>query len=577
MIPQANYDQVPGGYAQGAAGVQLQGVKRWMGNWKLLDRQYEQGGWKSLHQDLAQYICLGRGRFVDRGQQPNANSRAATRVVNNCATDALHMLGAGMHGGLSSPARPWFKLGFQDPILDKSRQYRNWMDDSERALYAFIRRANFYNNVHHLYEEQGGFGSGAMFVDAHRELGVTFTVMTAGDYRFSVRTDGRLHTLMRYFRMQAASMAQEFGVEKMSERSKRLLRTNPFEWVDVYHCLEPNEQHDPGKMGSFAWVSAYFEANREDESRTLSYGGYHECPAVTPRWMPLANEAYSWGPGPESLQSVKALQKMELASIKAADKMIDPPTRNPPSMRDRMLDLSPGGKNIVDEADGKIEPIFLIDPAAMQRFEEKVGSIENRIRNNFYNQIFLMISNLPPGGDKVTAAEIIARNQEKMLMLGPVIESQEYEFLGPIISRVWGIAARSGYMPPPPPDLQNVEYKIDFVSILAQAQKLLSMQGMGNYLATAERVAMVDPRSVAKTNWHIFLEETAEAVGAPARILNDEDTANQILARADAQLAQQQQLAAGAAEVDARTKLANAPAASDDNALGQMESQAGGE
>src|SRR5574343_420181 len=96
-----NYDAVTGGYAQGAAGAQTQsGVKRWLNNWKQIDRQYEQTGFKSLHQELAQYICLGRGRFIDRGQQANANSRAAQKVVNNVATDALHILGAGLHGGL---------------------------------------------------------------------------------------------------------------------------------------------------------------------------------------------------------------------------------------------------------------------------------------------------------------------------------------------------------------------------------------------------------------------------------------------------------------------------------------------
>jgi hypothetical protein len=572
MSTQPNYDAVPGGYAQAGAGVPGQGgVKRWLANWKQIDRQYEQSGFKSLHQELAQYICLGRGRFIDRGQQPNANSRAAQKVVNNVATDALHILGAGLHGGLSSPARPWFKLGFLDPGMEKFRQYRGWLDECEKALYAVFKRSNFYSVIHHLYEEQGGFGTGAMWMEAHPRNIVNFIVFTAGDYRFTVKDDGRTHTLYRYFRMQVAQLAASFGVESLSDRAKRLLQTAPHEWVDVYHVLEPNEAHNPGKAGSFPWTSCYFEANTEREDKRLSYGGYQECPAVTPRWMPLANEPWSWGPGPESLQLVKALQKMELASIKASDKMIDPPTRLPPSMRDRMLDLSPGGKNVVDEATEKIEPIVVINPMAIKVFGEKTQIFENRIRRNFFNDIFMMIANTPLGGEKMTAAEIAAREQEKRSIMGPVVESQEYECLDLVIERTFALAARAGVLPPPPPELQGTEYRVEFVSILAQAQKLLYGQGMATYLGTAERVFMIDPSTAAKTNWDKFLESTADLLGMPADNLRDEDEVGAIRQQAAQAAAEERQLAAGAAEVDAMAKLGKTPAPAEDNALGQMQ------
>ena len=562
-------DSAPGGGNYGNA--QVGGNKRWMRNYKLLDSQYSP--WGALYKDLADYICLGRGRFPER-ENSNQKTKAALRVVNDTATNALHMLGAGQHGGMSSPARPWFKLGFVDPVMDRVRQYRSWLDDAEKGLYTVFKRQNFYNLIHNVYEEKAGFGTGCLFIEADPVNVVNFSYFTAGDYRFTVKPNGRTHCFYRYFRMQAAQLASEFGVDKTSDRVQNLLRNNPYEWVDMYHVIEPNDDYQPDLIDSKPWISVYFEA-KEPEKR-LSYGGYQECPVVTPRWQSLGNEAYGWGPGPETLGLVKALQKMELATFKASDKMLDPPSLYPPSFKDRMVDLTPGAKNVGDEVDGKVTPLVMINPAALGAYEQRIVAIEQRIRRSFYNDIFLMIASQPAGGDKMTAAEIVARNQEKMLMLGPVIESDQFEMLDPTIERVFALAARAGAIPPPPEDLANMQYKVDYVSIMAQAQKLLSTQGMGHYLSTAERVAMVDPASVSKTNWDRYLEETGDAVGLPAKILRDDKEMQQIREAANQQAAEERQAAQGMAGVDAMQKLGNTPM-DENSVLGQMAQESGDE
>ena len=56
-------------------------------------------------------------------------------------------------------------------------------------------------------------------------------------------------------------------------------------------------------------------------------------------------------------------------------------------------------------------------------------------------------------------------------MLGPVLERIDVEVLKPIIERVFAIANRAGILPPPPPEVQGQMMNIEFVSMLAQAQK----------------------------------------------------------------------------------------------------------
>ena len=539
---------------------------RYTRNYKHLDGQYDV--WKAAYRDVADYIALGRGRFEDFGTLPNQKSKAASKVINNTATDALHMLGAGLHGGLSSPARPWFQLGFVDEAMNSFGIYKAWLDDCEKVMYAAFKRSNFYTIIHGIYEEIGAFGTGAMLVDEDKVHGLLFHPFTVGDYRISVKTDGLCHSFYRKFKMQACQIAEQFGNDMCSPKVIQLLRNNPYEWCEVMHAIEPNAAYDPNMMDSKPWSSVYFETKEKD--RRLSAVGYHEMPVVTPRWQALAHEAYGWGPGLESIGLAKAIQRMEKQAFMASDKMLDPPLALPSSMKDRMLDLSPGGKNIYDEANAKIQNMVTIDAGALQVYRDNINQIEGKIRRNFHNELFLMISNEDPA--KMTATEVLARKEEKMLMVGPTIERLEYEHLAPIVSRVFAILARQGKLPPPPPDVANAEYKIDFVSLLAQAQKLIGAQSMQGYLGIAERVALVDPGSVVKTNWDKYLDEAADMVSLPSKVVRTDDETAAIRNQMAQQAAQEQQQMAMAQGVDNVQKLGNTPAG-EDTALGKLEAE----
>ena len=50
--------------------------------------------------------------------------------------------------------------------------------------------------------------------------------------------------------------------------------------------------------------------------------------------------------------------------------------------------------------------------------------------------------------DVRSATEIVERREEKMVMLGPVLERLHDELLDPLIGRVFQIIARAGQIPP---------------------------------------------------------------------------------------------------------------------------------
>ena len=79
------------------------------------------------------------------------------------------------------------------------------------------------------------------------------------------------------------------------------------------------------------------------------------------------------------------------------------------------------------------------------------------------------------------------RTQEKLQQLGPVVERLQSEFLNPIIERTYAILDRAGVFPPISDELaeqlNGQDVKIEYISPLAQAQKVSSLTSIEQYFA----------------------------------------------------------------------------------------------
>jgi hypothetical protein len=440
------------------------------------------------------------------------------------------------------------------------------MDFAEKVLYAVFKVSNFYQLIHSVYEEIAGFGSGCLYLQEDQKNVVDFQYLTAGDYRFVVSSDGLTHTLVRHIKPHAFQVIENFGAENCSLSANNLYKNNPFEFIDVYHIIEPNPDKKEGKIDnkSMPYRSIYIEKN--ENIKTLRHTGYWEMPIMTPRWAALSHESYGWGPGLLSLGLAKAIQKMEKNSLQMTDKAMDPPLGLPPSLKDQEVDLSPGGLNTLGSVEEKIQRMVEIDLNGLDFMNRKIERYELKIQQLFYNDLFLLIINQPIA--KMTATEVLERKEEKMLMLGPTIERLLHELLDPIIEKTLNICLRRGLIPPPPMEMIQTPYRIDYISVLAQAQKLVMAQSMNSYLAMASAIAELDPLTIYKTNWDTFLDEYGDMVGFPAKIIRDANEVNQMRQAAIEQQQKEQEMLEsqattediknlGSAKSDAGTALAD--------------------
>ena len=147
---------------------------------------------------------------------------------------------------------------------------------------------------------------------------------------------------------------------------------------------------------------------------------------------------------------------------------------------------------------------------------------------------------------RMTATEVAERHQEKMLVLGPVLERLKNELLDPLIERTFAIMYRRGVVPLPPPQIQGRELKVQYVSMIAQAQKQSGMAALQQAVAYAASLAQGNGEVLDKVNFDAALEEGLDMLGVPPRVLRSDEETAQLRAQ------RQQLLQAQAAEAAAK-------------------------
>jgi hypothetical protein len=121
---------------------------------------------------------------------------------------------------------------------------------------------------------------------------------------------------------------------------------------------------------------------------------------------------------------------------------------------------------------------------------------------------------------------VVERHEEKLLLLGPAIERQQYELFNPLTERTFGVLMRSESLPPPPEELQGQELKVEYISLLAQAQKVIGTQAVDSAVQFAASMASLWPEVLDKINADEALDVRSDLIGVrPGIIRTDAQTA----------------------------------------------------
>ena len=452
----------------------------------------DRSSWISHWTEISDYLLPRSGRFVTTDR--NKGDKRHNNIFDSTGTRALRVLAAGMMAGMTSPARPWFRLTTSVPELDESAAVKKWLAEVTRLMQMIFAKSNTYRALHTMYEELGSFGTSASIVLPDFKNVIHHYPLTTGEFCLATDHRGTVNTLYREYEMTVGQMVEQFGKAKCSNTVQGLFDNNKLEApVVVVQAIEPRTARDATKKDAqnMAFKSVYLERGGNDDA-FLRESGFKDFPALCPRWMTSGGDIYGNSPAMEALGDIKQLQHEQLRKAQGIDYQTKPSLQAPTSMKNREVDGLPGGITYVDSAGpgGGIRPSWEVN-LNLSYLLEDIRDVRERIKGSFYADLFLMLANST--NSAMTATEVAERHEEKLLMLGPVLERMHNEILSPKIEMTFARMVEANILPPPPQELQGIELNVEFVSMLAQAQRAIATNGVDRFVGALGAVAQFKP------------------------------------------------------------------------------------
>jgi hypothetical protein len=508
-------------------------------------------------QDINKHVRPRSAKFCTK--QGGRGDKRNQSIINNTATMSSETLASGMMSGVTSPARPWFKLSTGDPELDKIESVKTWLHDVAISMREVFAKSNLYTELPLVYADLGDYGISAMTALENDDSTVRFQHMPIGSYAIATDEDGRVDTIVREWQMTVRQLVQKFGKENCSAAVQAMYDNNQMgQWIEVAHIVHRNKDHDPKKLSAKhkKYCSIYMERSgngRSEESITgfLRESGFDEFPVMCPRWSVTGEDPYGNSPAMNALGDIKALQVYEKRAAQMIDKGANPPMSAPSSLRNQRASLLPGDVTYVDVNQGQqgFQPVYEPNPTWLTALEQKILKHETRIKRAFYEDLFLMLANMD-GVQPRNQLEIAERKEEKLLQLGPVMDRLNDELFDPLIDRTFDImvknsipdwnAGNPGMLPIPPDELQNVKLKVEYTSIMAQAMKKVALGDVERFAGFMGNLAQGDPSVMDRWDLDETAKEYHDGIGLPPKIIRSDDEVDAIRQqRAQAQKAAQ--------------------------------------
>jgi hypothetical protein len=324
------------------------------------------------------------------------------------------------------------------------------------------------------------------------------------------------------------------------------------------HSVAPRKVRNPERAGEAmhkAWESVYVA---EEDAQIVRSGGFDEFPYHCPRLSKASNEIYGRGCGMTALPDMKMLNELLKLTIKAGQKLVDPPLQIPDDGFLLPIKTVPGSQNYYranSPAQARITPIET--RGHWEVGKDMLAELRAQINRAFFVEWMTLMpagnpNDIAAAGKGVTATWVLQQRDDRMRLLSPLLARLQAEFLGPLIDRTFMMLWRKslkmqfgeGSPFPPPPDVlmqKGREWHVEYVSPIAIAQRSSEMDSVSRIIQLQATLKTLNPNAPDIIDHEAIMRLAALDLHAPALTLKTPDA---LKAEAQAK-AQAEQVMAG--------------------------------
>lgn len=430
------------------------------------------------------------------------------QIYDSTGMNSLELLGGSLHGMLTSPTSFFFGLTSGNLALDQRDSVRKWLQSTVRKMHLVVNNSNFQTEIHEYYLNLVGFGNAPLWMEEDVENVVRFASRHVKEVYPEENSKGVIDIIYRDFKLDARGIYDEFGADNKQYFPDSVVqaynngKNEKFEIVQMiyprkvaYQGYNPRDTPDKDRQEMltrqpnqrFQWVSQYVLVK---DKVSLEIKGYNEFPVVYGRWMKVPGENHGRGCGEKALPDVLTINEMTRITLVGAQKVIDPPIQMPDDGFVMPVITRPSGINYYRAGSPETDRISTIFNDSRVDFGyQAIDRKTQAIKDAFYvNQLQLGT------GPQMTATEVDARTSQALRLLAPMLGRQQFEFLAPFVGRLYAIMNRRGQIDPVPQELNNVQIKVQYTSVMAMTQRQSEMTNIQRGLSALAPMTAFDPQ-----------------------------------------------------------------------------------
>ena len=506
------------------------------------DRSRHEPVWRSCYEHTHPMRSHGFENSITDAQE--ADKKQAD-LIDTTGTEAAELLASNIVSGMTPASSVWFEMDTGAASSESGAEdlAKRWLSNAARLLWTNIHASNFDAESLDAIQDAVDAGWFVLYVEEAQGGGFKFECWPLSEcFIASSVPGGRVDIVYRQFELSAMQAVEKYGADNLSEKTAKLAQDKPHDKVLFVHAIEPRKVSVVGaRMAKNLPVSS--RIIEVGQKRLVKESGYHEMPAIVPRWTRIPGGPYGLGQAFKALpamRQINAICRMELAA----------------------LDLSIAGMWIAED-DGVLNPRTVKVGPRRIIVANSVDSMKPLVSGSDFNVTFSKIEQIqaqirkimmadqlqPQDGPAMTATEIHVRVGLIRQLLGPIYGRLQAEYLQPLIERCFGLMYRAGVLGQAPESLQGRGFTVRYIGPLARAQKLEDVTAIERLYTTAGAMVQAsgDMSLLDNVDHDAALREIAEDLGTPANILRaveDRDAMRENRAQAQQDAQQQQQVAA---------------------------------
>ena len=453
---------------------------------RMSDFESDRANFDQQYQDCTDVAMPQNNQIIDE----HSSGEVKPDLFDTTAEESNIQLASGLYSFMFPTEGRAFVLEIDDDDLAENDLVKQWLEKTTKVIHKYLISSTFREAFFEFLKSLGVFGTACLYEEKGIKTVINFINYFMRDIYIARDSDGNVDTVYRRFKFTARQAVQEFGLENLGPqiteafgRSKD--KNKKFNFI---HAVEPREDRDPEKddPGNMPFSSEYVSRDEKHLITTKNgteAGGYPELPYQVGVFDKDNMEDYGRSPTMKKLPDIRMANKLKQIRVKGWDKMVDPTIMLPDDGSIWPLATKPGG--VIFYRAGGEKPEYWEFKGNLAEINNAINETITTIQKGYFVDMFDPLIDR----QNMTATEIMARVEQKLRFLIPIIGRLQSGLFNPMIQRVIGILEKQNKLPEAPPELSGKEFSVMYLGRIALSLRTLEVEGMTKTLLAFEPLA----------------------------------------------------------------------------------------